>query len=67
MYMYISLFENTTWTTCPEMEQAKVLFDCIVFLPVDEICVIIPIDNELTMKTTDGLLQRFLLERKQIN
>ena len=32
-----------------------------------EIYIIISIDNELTMKTTDGLLQRFLLECKQIN
>jgi len=29
--------------------------------------VIISIDNELTMKTTDGSLHRFLLECKQIN
>ena len=49
------------------MEQVKVLFDGIVFLPVDEINVIISIDNELNMKTTDGSLQRFLLECKQIN
>ena len=34
-----------------------------------EIYIIISIDNELTMKTTytDGLLQRFHLEHKQIN